>query len=59
MVTWTDNMDVNAWYYLAVQEATNSHISEYKDETVPGMQFNFKFWVEMLENRDWTQLERE
>ena len=52
-------MDVNAWYYLAVQEATNSHISEYKDETVPGMQFNFKFWVEMLENRDWTQLERE
>lgn len=25
MVVWNDNRDENAWYYLAVQEATNSH----------------------------------
>lgn len=25
MVVWNDNKDENAWYYLAVQEATNSH----------------------------------
>ena len=23
--TWKDNADVDAWYYLDVQEATNSH----------------------------------
>ena len=30
MVTWTDNADKKAWYYLAVQEATNSHYYEFK-----------------------------
>lgn len=25
MKTWSDNMDTSAWYYAAVQEATNSH----------------------------------
>ena len=25
MKTWSDNANVNAWYYLDVQEATNSH----------------------------------
>ena len=25
MKTWRDNANVNAWYYLDVQEATNSH----------------------------------
>lgn len=25
MVTWDDNADTTAWYYLAVQEATNAH----------------------------------
>ena len=25
MKTWPDNMDTTAWYYAAVQEATNSH----------------------------------
>lgn len=32
MVTWPDNMDTAKWYYLAVQEATNSH--EYTWQTV-------------------------
>ena len=30
MVTWTDNADKKARYYLAVQEATNSHYYEFK-----------------------------
>ncbi len=25
MLQWPDNQDPGAWYYLAVQEATNSH----------------------------------
>ena len=25
MVTWPDNQDPSQWYYLAIQEATNSH----------------------------------
>ena len=25
MITWPDNMNVNAWYYADIQEATNSH----------------------------------
>ena len=25
MVTWPDNMDTETWYYLAIQEASNSH----------------------------------
>jgi hypothetical protein len=25
MKTWPDNMDTTAWYYAAIQEATNSH----------------------------------
>ncbi len=25
MIVWKDNMDTDAWYYYAVQEATNSH----------------------------------
>ena len=29
MVQWTDNADPAAWYYLAVQETTNSHHYDY------------------------------
>ena len=30
MTVWTDNANPKAWYYLAVQEATNSHYYEFK-----------------------------
>jgi uncharacterized repeat protein (TIGR02543 family) len=37
MITWPDNMDTKAWYYLAIQEAGNSHEYEkhgkYEDWT--------------------------
>ena len=52
MVTWTDNADKNAWYYLAVQEATNSHYYEFKTNS------KYEKWTELRETRDWTQLEK-
>ena len=59
MTSWADNADVNAWYYLAVQEATNSHEPEFKEKTVPGLRFKYERWVKMIENRDWTLLEKD
>jgi hypothetical protein len=52
MITWADNADPGAWYYLAIQEATNSHVSKYKDKTVQGFHFQYEQWVEMMENRE-------
>ena len=51
MVIWPDNMDVNAWYYLAVQEATNSHDYNRKPNPV------FETWTEFMEPYDWSLLE--
>ena len=39
MTVFIDNMDVNAWYYLIVQEATNSHISVPKDGANPAIRY--------------------
>lgn len=52
MTTWTDNADKKAWYYLAIQEATNSHYYEYKENS------EYEKWTELRETRDWTQLEK-
>ena len=52
MVTWTDNANPNAWYYLAVQEATNSHYYKFKTNS------QYEKWTELRETRDWTQLEK-
>ena len=46
MAKWTDNADTNAWYYLAVQEATNSHYYEYKENS------QYEKWTELRETRD-------
>jgi hypothetical protein len=58
MINWPDNADPAKWYYLAVQEATNSHVPEYKGKTVPGSQYQYESWVKMIENRDWAEIER-
>ncbi|MCL2057666.1 MAG: S-layer homology domain-containing protein [Oscillospiraceae bacterium] len=57
MAQWPDNMDRNAWYYLAVQEATNSHDAVSKSTQVPGLGFNYEQWTNMTENRDWLAME--
>ncbi|MCL2548422.1 MAG: S-layer homology domain-containing protein [Symbiobacteriaceae bacterium] len=45
MIHWSDNADPDAWYYLAIQEATNTHDAEYKDKVVPGLLFCYEHWV--------------
>ena len=52
MTVWTDNANPKAWYYLAVQEATNSHYYEFKTNSP------YEKWTELRETRDWTQLEK-
>jgi len=52
MITWPDNMDVNAWFYLYIQEATNSNYFEMHANGV------HKRWIELIDPRDWTVLER-
>lgn len=34
MKTWPDNADPDVWYYITVQEATNSHTFERKTDGV-------------------------
>lgn len=51
MIQWSDNADTSKWYYLAVQEATNSHYYELKAN-------QHEKWTKLRENRDWTQLEK-
>ena len=51
MNKWTDNLDTSKWYYLDVQEATNSH--SYTRKT-----FNYELWRQMLPDPDWSRYER-
>lgn len=46
MITWPDNTDVTAWFYIAVQEATNSHDANKLD-----------VWQVLRAVRDWAALE--
>ena len=47
MTVWTDNANPKAWYYLAVQEATNSHYYKFKTNS------KYEKWTELRETRDW------
>ena len=51
MNKWSDNMDTSKWYYLAIQEATNSH--DYMRKT-----FDYEMWKRMLLDPDWSRYER-
>lgn len=49
MLTFSDNMDVSAWYYFDVQEATNyHHYVRVSEDSVS------EEWLELLPNIDWT-----
>ena len=52
MTVWTDNANPKAWYYLAVQEATNSHYYEFKTNS------QYEKWTALRETRDWKALEQ-
>lgn len=49
MNTWPD-CNPGDWFYLAVQEATNSHAFQYKAG-------NYETWTGMSKNPDWTRYE--
>ena len=49
MIKWSDNSDVSQWFYLDVQEATNSHYYQTKEN-------QFEKWTKLRETRDWTEL---
>lgn len=51
MIRWPDNPET-AWYYAAIQEATNSH-----DYRLPADQ-GYEEWTVLLQNRDWSALEQ-
>ena len=51
MIKWPDNADESLWYYLAVQEATNSHYYEAQNT-------QYEKWTKLRETRDWTELEK-
>jgi len=46
MTRWSDNSDETVWYYLAVQEATNSHDYEMKNNI-------YEKWTSIKEGTDW------
>lgn len=48
MIVWADNLDTGKWYYLAIQEATNSHTFAYKDDT-------YETWTGLTDNPDWSR----
>lgn len=47
MTNWPDNQP-GAWYYLAVQEATNSHTYEQKDS-------KYETWTALTAEPDWSK----
>ena len=49
MNVWTD-CDEDDWYYLAIQEATNSHDYETKDRV-------YESWTDLNSDPDWSQYE--
>ena len=52
MIKWPDNPE-SAWYYEAIQEATNSHDYDLFDGA------EYETWTALLENRDWAALEKD
>lgn len=54
MIKWPDNPE-DAWYYEAVQEATNGH--KYEKRENPDTEY--EKWTEIEDVRDWSALEKE
>lgn len=53
MKKWKDNMDETAWYYIAVQEATNSHTHIKKADK------KHEKWVSLTDTPDWISYENQ
>ncbi|MBR6823932.1 MAG: S-layer homology domain-containing protein, partial [Firmicutes bacterium] len=51
MIQWIDNQDTGKWYYLTVQEATNSHEYACKSN-------GYEYWTKLTSPPDWAALEQ-
>jgi len=51
MIKWPDNADILAWYYLYIQEATNSHTYHRNPDNI------YETWEALIPNRPWYRLE--
>ncbi len=56
MLTWPDNQDETKWYYADMQEATNSHTYESKENSDKS---KYENWTKTLSIRNWEALEKE
>jgi len=52
MITWPDNADSGAWYYLYIQAASNSYTFEMKPGGV------YERWIALIPVRNWADMER-
>ena len=57
MVEWVD-CQPDAWYYEAVQEATNSHKYTRLNKQVDGLDFCYEKWQKIIDVPDWAALEK-
>ncbi len=51
MIKWPDNQNTAKWYYMVIQEATNSHNYTRKES-------GYEKWTSMREGRDWDTIEK-
>lgn len=56
MITWPDNVDPSAWYYVDIQEATNSHQFDLEEDSDGNP---YEVWNSLLPVRDWAAFEKE
>lgn len=52
MKTWPDNKDEQKWYYLDIQEASNSHLYERIGETM------IERWLAIIDDIPWSEIEK-
>ncbi|MCL2568132.1 MAG: S-layer homology domain-containing protein [Oscillospiraceae bacterium] len=52
MITWPDNANIGAWFYLYLQSASNSYTFQRKPDGV------HERWIAIIPVRDWAALER-
>ena len=55
MLVWSDNMDQTKWYYADMQEATNSHTYQMKENSD---KTKYENWTKTLPIRNWEALEK-
>lgn len=55
MLVWPDNMDQTKWYYADMQEATNSHTYQMKENSD---KTKYENWTKTLLIRNWEALEK-